>query len=359
MDRPQHQTTTVADVMTTLNGLLDGRLVKDFAEVTAGHHPFVMTKDSGIPGKSCLEIPGLIWGRPDQPVHRIGICMTLTECVIELAHGVGVDLLFAHHPVSDAASSGGVPISQYLPLYGIALAEAHEALHGLHPGIPWLHGHEQFHVELNYDGIIGNAFRVGRPLPGVSTVGDIIARIERLLNRAEDDRVLATERELRGIPDLAEAGASVPPIIYEGSPDTPVSCILHLHPHGGFTVEQLHRVLHQFPEVDVILTSISRVSQNHPLVVAARELGLPFIAGNTHALEIFENGLPLAYALEASLPGIEVLLFRERVTAVPVSRAATGALRDYGRTMAEEWFLPRVRGLTPGARVPSPTSQEG
>lgn len=359
MDRLERPVPTVADVMTLLNGLLAGRMVRSLAEVPGSTNPFVVTKDSGIPGKSCLEIPGLIWGDPSQPVRKIGVAMTLTECVIELAHAVGVDLIFAHHPVADAASSGGVPMADYLPLYGLALAEAHEALHGLHPGIPWLHGHEEFHIDLHYGGIPGNVVRVGRPLPGVRTVGDIIARVERLLARAEDERILQAERELRGAPDLAEAGAAVPPTIYVGSPETPVSCILHLHPHGGFSVEHLHQVLRQFPEVDVILTSISRVSRSHPLVQAARELGLPFIAGNTHALEIFENGLPLAYALEAALPGVEVLLFRERVTAVPVGQAAAGPLREYGRTMAQQWLLPRARGLAPGTRVTIPNTQEG
>lgn len=356
MDRP---TSTVRDVMAVLNGLLAGRLVGDLSEVGHTQNPYVVMKDSGIPGKAVLEIPGLIWGDQDRPVRRLGVVMTLTECVIELAQAQQVDMLFAHHPVADAASSGGVPIASYLSLYGIALAEAHEALHGLHPGIPWLHGHEEYHLDVSYDGILGNVFRVGRPLPGIRTVGDIIARIERLLARAEDERILNSEREMRGMPDLAEAGAAVPPLIYHGSVDSPVTCILHLHPHGGFTVEHLHQVLAAHPEVDVILTSISRVSPDHPLVAVARERGLPFVAGNTHALEIFENGLPLAYALEAALPDIEVLLFRERVTAVPVRQAARGDLAAYGRTMAEEWLLPRAQGLAPGTKVPIPNNQEG
>lgn len=69
--------------------------------------------------------------------------MTLTESVIELASAMNLDLIVVHHPVADAASSGGVPFSDYLPLYNLALIEMHEAFHGLHPGMTLLHGHRK------------------------------------------------------------------------------------------------------------------------------------------------------------------------------------------------------------------------
>ena len=80
--------------------------------------------------------------------------------------------------------------------------------------------------------------------------------------------------------------------------DTPVKHILHFFPHSGFTVEHLHQALDLYPETDTIIASISRVRENHPLVMEAKRLGLTFIIGNPHSVEILENGLPLAYALE-------------------------------------------------------------
>ncbi len=70
--------------------------------------------------------------------------MTLTESEIELAGATGVDALVLHHPVAEAASSGGVPLRGYVNLYNLAIFEAHEAFHGRHPGIGVIHGHVPF-----------------------------------------------------------------------------------------------------------------------------------------------------------------------------------------------------------------------
>jgi len=51
-------------------------------------------------------------------------------------------------------------------------------------------------------------------------------------------------------------------------------------------------------------------------------------------MEIFENGLPLAYALRHHLPDTEVVIFRDRVTATPLSEFGTGVIRDYAEDMA-------------------------
>jgi hypothetical protein len=60
------------------------------------------------------------------------------------------------------------------------------------------------------------------------------------------------------------------------------------------------------------------------------------IVGNSHALEILENGLPLAFALQDLLPGVEVSLFRERVTSIPISSFGSETVRQYGRDMARQ-----------------------
>ena len=62
----------------------------------------------------------------------------------------------------------------------------------------------------------------------------------------------------------------------------------------------------------------------------AEELGLSFLCGNSHALEIFENGVPLAYALRNHLPGVEVVIFRERQTAIPLDEVGSAEIRAYG-----------------------------
>jgi len=78
------------------------------------------------------------------------------------------------------------------------------------------------------------------------------------------------------------------------------------------------------------------------LVETARELGLTMLAGNSHALEIFENGIPLAYALKSLLPGVEILLFRERVTSIPLEKAGSKMMRDYGQEMAANYLLKKA-----------------
>lgn len=332
--------TLVRDVVTALNRVTRGRMVSSLAELEAGGNPFIVRKDSGVPGKSVLEIPGLVWGNPDAPVRRLGIAMSMTEVTIELAHARGVDLIVAHHPVADGASSGGALMGDYLSLYGISVIECHEALHGLHPGIPWLHGHVPDRVEVAYGGIQGNVLVAGRPLPEVKTAGDILRRLEALLDRELEARVLADERAVRGNPGLDDAGVAAAPVLLAGDPERPVRRILHLFPHGGFTVAHLEQALAEHPDVDTVLVSISRVPADHPLVAAARARGLTFLAGNTHALEIFENGLPLAHALQQLLPDIEVMIFRERVTLAPLAAAAGPLVQEYARAMAAGHLLP-------------------
>ena len=90
------------------------------------------------------------------------------------------------------------------------------------------------------------------------------------------------------------------------------------------------------------MATISRVNADHALVDKARQLGMNFIIGNSHAMEILENGLPLAYAIKKLLPDVEVVLFRERITSTPITMAGTQAIRDYADDIAERFLLPNA-----------------
>jgi TrpR-related protein YerC/YecD len=85
--------------------------------------------------------------------------------------------------------------------------------------------------------------------------------------------------------------------------------------------------------------TISRVKPGHPLATRCQELGLNFVVGNSHALEIFENGLPLAKALAKLLPATEVLMFRDRVTATPLAKFGTQAVQDYADMIVENYLV--------------------
>lgn len=331
--------TTVQDVLGALDRITGGRMVTSLADLLGQDNPFVVTKSSGIPGKDCLEIPGLICGRPQQAVRRLAVVMTLTETALELAGATQTDLLIAHHPVADAASSGGVPLRTYAGLYGVAVIEAHEAFHGRHPGIPLLHGIRPRRTEVAYGGLPGNVMVVGEALPGIRTAGDMLRRVTELTDLAIDDALLETERRLRDCPDVQEASSATRPQMLHGGADRPVRHVLHIFPHTGFTPVHLAQALAEHPEIDTLLLSISRVPAQHPLVAMARQRGLTVIAGNTHALEIWENGLPLAHALRSLLPAVEVLLFRERISAVPLQAAGSATMHAYAREMAENHLL--------------------
>jgi len=334
-----HPQYNVDSVLSALNAITGGRVVMDWNEVTAGTNPYVVTKTSNIPGKSVIEIPGLIFGDKQKPVRRIGVGMTLTESVIELASGMNLDLIVVHHPVADAASSGGVPFAHYLPLYDLALIELHEAFHGLHPGVTFLHGHRKLKTDICFGGIQGNVLHQGVALEEVRTVRDIVQRIDRWMGRGLDEQVLEAERRIRGETELQEANLMNPVHVLSGELDSPVRHVLHFFPHSGFTVPHLQQALAMYPETDTIIVSISRVREYSGLVQYAKRAGLNFIVGNSHSLEILENGLPLAYALEWMLPGVELFLLRERITAVPLQSVGNPQMVEYGKSMAEQYLV--------------------
>jgi hypothetical protein len=328
--------TTVADVNEALNVISNGRVImKPDAPFGTGS-PFIVTKSSGIPGKAVTETPGLVVGNPKAPVRKIAVGMTLTESAIELAGATGVDAIVLHHPVADAANAGGVPLRNYSSLYNLAIFELHEAFHGRHSGIPWMHGHTPFKIDIHYGGIPGNVMYVGKALPEVKTIGDIVDRLSILSDLAREKSILKSEQKQRECPALQEANIAAPPQILLGSRESKVSTVLHIFPHTGFTPDQMKQIKKDYPEIDTVILSISRVKPDHVLVKTAKELGLNMVAGNSHALEIVENGLPLAYAIKTLLPDVEVVIFRERMTSSPLEMTGSKAMRDYGKDYASK-----------------------
>jgi hypothetical protein len=336
----QEKTTTVADVNEALNVISNGRVIMKTDAPFGTGNPFIVTKSSGIPGKAVTETPGLVVGNPKAQVKKIAVGMTLTESAIELAGATGVDAIVLHHPVADAANAGGVPLRNYSNLYNLAIFELHEAFHGRHSGIPWMHGHVPFKVDINYAGIPGNVMYVGKVLPEVKTIGDVIDRLNLLADLNREQSILKKEQEQRECQGLQEANIAAPPKILLGSREDKVSTVLHIFPHTGFTPQHMQQIKKDYPEIDTVIVSISRVKPDHALVRTAKELGLKMVAGNSHALEIAENGLPLAYALQTLLPGVEVVIFRERMTSSPLELTGSKAVRDYGKDYGSK-LLPK------------------
>lgn len=331
--------TTVKEVNEALDVITGGRVPKDIADLFSGNNRFVVVKSSSIPGKGTIEIPGLVYGAWNKPVKKLAVLMTLNESHIELAGALGVDALVAHHPIADAANSGGVTLKSYLDLYGIAAFELHEAFHGLHPGIAYLHGHQVFRTDIAYGGIPGNIVFVGRTLPEVNTLGDMVARISEFMGVETEDRMLGLERAERGCEEINETSALTRSYILVGEKENAANNVLHIFPHTGFNVAHLENALREHPEIDTLLTSISRVRPDNALVGKCKELGLNLVVGNSHALEIFENGLPLAVALDKLLPDVEVLIFRERVTSIPVNLFGSSSIQDYAAMIAEKYLV--------------------
>ncbi len=329
----------VQDIVDALSIITGDRTVKSMDDVHEGNHPFVINKSSGIYGKDVLEIPGLIWGDPERPIRRIAVCMTMTELVIELAGSTGVDAIVAHHPIADAASCGGVTLKNYLDLYQIAGLECHEAFHGIHPGIAFLHGHKVHKADISYGGVHGNIMFVGTMLPAVRTLGGILDRLNHFMALDQDAELLNLEKNLRFVSDLRETSVETKGFIHLGDRESSVNQVLHIFPHTGFSPDNLRQAVRENPEVDTVIASISRVYEGHPLVETADELGLNFIVGNCHVVEILENGLPLAFALDHLLPGVDVRLFRDRVTSTPIREVGNPAMQAYASQISQRHLI--------------------
>lgn len=330
----------VKDITKVLDQITGGRVVTDASDIFTGRNPFVVMKSSDIPGKAVVETPGLVFGDPEAEVHKVAVTMTLTEGNVELAGATGVDAIVAHHPIADAANSGGVTLKNYLGLYNIAVFELHEAFHGLHPGIAYIHGHKAFRVDIRYGGIPGNIMYVGKTIDGIKTLGDILSRLNRLMGMEKEMEIMGMERSLLDCHEIKDSATSVGGEIYLGTPDSPVDTILHIFPHTGFTADHLVKAKGEHPEIDTVLATISRVKKDSDLVKKAEELGLNFICGNSHALEIFENGVPLAYALRHYLPKeVKIVIFRERITSTPLEKFGSTDIQEYAKVIAENYLI--------------------
>lgn len=329
----------VKDVLEALDEITGGRCLRKPEDMLEGKNKFAILKSSAIPGKECREMPGLVYGDLEAPVRKLAVTMTMTECNIELAGAIGVDAIVAHHPVADAANCGGVTLAGYLSLYGLSVFELHEAFHGLHPGIAYIHGHKSFHVDIAYGNIPGNILYVGKALGEVPTIGAILDRLNDFMGMREEQKMLLTERNLRCCPDIAETNVATGGRLLVGARDNKVGTILHIFPHTGFTAEHLEQAKKEYPEADTVIASISRVGKESKLVKKAAELGLNFVIGNCHAMESLENGLPLAKALQKILPDVEVVLFRERITATPLNKVGTDAIQQYADYIADDYLV--------------------
>jgi hypothetical protein len=329
------KTIKAIEVVNALDKITGGRVLKPGSEPDPGLNPFVVEKSSGLPGKAVLETPGLVVGDTDKPVASLGIGMTLTESMIELAGSIGLDAIIVHHPVADAANSGGVPLKPYLKLYNLALFELHEAFHGLHPGIAYLHGHQVVESDFNFAAIPGNIIFYGRALPEIKTAKEIILRLNAFMNLQVEEKMLAAESEIRQATGTRETMLSARPKIMHGEADAPVKQLLHIFPHTGFTPQHLEMAIERYPQTDTIIVSISRILPQSKLLSTVREKGLTLLVGNSHAQEIYENGLPLAYALKHELPEVSMTMLRERVTATPLKQFGHREIQDYARRMAK------------------------
>jgi putative NIF3 family GTP cyclohydrolase 1 type 2 len=334
---------TVRDVLNTLSVISRGRTILAAKDLLFSRNDCVVTKTSHIPGKAVTELPGLVYGDLDDEVKKIGVAMTMTENFIELAGAIGINVLIIHHPVADAASSGGVLIRDYLGLYGISLFELHEAFHGTHPGVAYLHGFAATTIYTAYKGNPGVNVYIGSALPGVRTLGDMCTRIERFMGVAEEDEMLRMERRVRSVPDLEETLVRTKVEILLGSKESPVSEVLQFAPHSGFNPSLLEQVLETHPKIDTIIAAKGRLTREHSLVKKAANLGLNVLNGNSHGYEIYENWMPLAAALEMQIPGTPIYIMRERVTATLSQNCGTPDIRTYAKEMAEKHLLNRAR----------------
>ena len=179
---------------------------------------------------------------------------------------------------------------------------------------------------------------MGNALPEIKNVGDLLDRLNALIDADMDNHMLEVERRERKCSGIQETAVAANARILVGKRENPVTQIIHIHPHCGFTPQHLEQLVHDNPGADTVVASISRVYPGHPLVAKAEELGLNFLCGNSHALEIFENGVPLAFALRNHLPECEVVIFRERQTSIPLDEVGSPEIRAYGSDIARNYL---------------------
>ena len=248
---------TVRDILKALDVITGGRVITDSFGY-GGANPFVVTKTSGIPGKAVTELPGLVWGDPDMPVKKVAVMMTLTESAIELAGATGIDCRIAHHPIAEGSNTGGVTARDYFNLYHLAVFELHEAFHGLHPGIAWIHGSCAKHVNIRFGGVPGKIVWYGNALPEVETLGDLLNRIDTIMGTDIESRVLTSERQIRGCTEIHETSIAARAKIFVGTPDNKLGKTITVFPHTGFSAEDLEKAYAEYPEANTVVCTISR-----------------------------------------------------------------------------------------------------
>ena len=273
-------------------------------------------------------------------VKKIAVTMTLTENSIELASRTGVNVIIAHHPVVDGCSCGGMALKDYLGLYNIAVFELHEAFHGLHSGIPWLHGHEVIWSDANYGGIKGNYVYVGKVFKRLNTLEDIIGRLNDLMGIYDEIylRDYLLDKAMKYKEGIFQTTVFRQGTILLGDEDSLVENILHIFPHTGFNENHLEDIVKEFPKIDTVIVSVSKVYKNHPLVKKAQDLGLNFICGSSHVMEIFENGIPLAMGVKKYLEDVTIVIFRDITASIPLEVVSTEDMRRYGKNMANKYL---------------------
>jgi hypothetical protein len=239
--------------------------------------------------------------------------------------------------MADATNMGGVLAKEYLDLYGIAAFELHEAFHGLHPGIAWIHGSKAIRSDVNFGGTTGKIVWFGEALPDIRTLGDFIKRIDEFMEIGTERDFLEYERDIRKCGDIQETSVSACAKIFVGSQDSVLGRTITFFPHTGFNASDMERAYDEY-EADTFVSCISRPLENNAMVDRARSLGVNLVAGNSHAMEIFENGIPLARAIKNLIPELEVRIFRERMTSIPLDAFAAPTLRDYGIRIARDYL---------------------
>lgn len=328
----------VRDVLNMLNHISKGKLVNSYEDFKFSKDSYAVEKSSVIDDESAEEMSGLIYGDPMMEVKKIAVVMTLTESAIELAAFTHVNVIIVHHPINEGDRQGSISYKNYLSLYNIAVFELHEAFHGLHPGIPWLHGYNVVNSFFNYRGITGNTAYIGRTFDNINTLGDILKRLEKFMDVRNENSPINEDIESDECRNLCYVSTDIGDKILNGNINSPVKNLLHIFPHTGFNDEDLEKVFIEFPYIDTVLVSISHIYEGNPLLDKSRELGLNFICGNSRTMEVYENGLPISYALKKYMPHVEVVIFRESTTSIPLESISTKGLKEYGEYIASKYL---------------------
>ena len=180
---------------------------------------------------------------------------------------------------------------------------------------------------------------MGDALPEVKTIGAMVDRLDAFMDMDKEQRVLESLWREYGTKNIKETSTSARSKIILGNREDAMKKVLHVFPHTGFNAKHLDSVKKDNPTIDTMLTTISRVYPGSELIDGARDMGMNLVCGNSHAMEIYENGIPLAYALQRQLPGAQVLIFHDRVTSTPLKEFGSEQIRGYGESMAKS-FLP-------------------